>query len=275
LRDRMKSLQFEDPFKELRDRMKSLQFEDPFKELRDRMKSLQFEDPFKELQDRMKSLQFEGPFKELRDRMKSLQFENPFKEIRKTLSRYHDLTNVYRNIFSYSVPANSFEEAYQEVFSKFVTEQQHSGGDAAEAAIHVAEEINYQAKTFQPSKLSLEFYLNFIIAFIFFLYSMHLSKQSELKITELIRATQSIIIERLNEFNEQDKKETYYLVQRAVNLRTKPTTKNSDVINVLYPNQIVRLVERKGKWIKVEYYNHILDIHENGWCYKKYLKINK
>jgi len=57
-----------------------------------------------------------------------------------------------------------------------------------------------------------------------------------------------------------------------VNLRAKPTTKNSDVLKVLYPNQKVRLVERKKKWIGVEYYNHILDIHENGWCFKKYLK---
>jgi len=267
IQDRMRTL-YVDPLKEIQDRMRTL-YVDPLKEIQDRMRTL-YVDPLKEIQDRMRTL-YGDPLAEIQDRMKTL-YGVPLREMRKTISEYKNITNVYKNIFSHSIPANTFEEAYQEVFSNFIAAQSKSAGNATEAATHVVEGIQYQANKFQLSKLSIEFYLNFIIALIFFVYSLNLSEQSEYRITESINSVQNIIIERLNELSEPKNQETYYVVERSVSLRIKPTTKDSEVITILYPNQKVRLVEKKRTWIKVEYYNHILDIHENGWCLKKYLK---
>ncbi len=250
--------------------MEEIILRDPFKEIRNRMRTL-YVDPLNEIKNRMRTL-YVDPLKEIQDRMRTL-YVDPLNDVRKLILKYQRITNVYKNIFTHSIPSNTFEEAYQEVFSNFIAAQSQSAGDATEAAICIVEGIHCQAKKFQPSKLSIEFYLNVIIALILFLYSLHLTEQSELRITESINTVQKIIIERLNELSEPKNQETYYVVERAVNLRTKSTTKFSEVIIILYPNQKVRFVEKKGKWIRIEYYNHILNIHENGWCLKKYLKI--
>ena len=102
---------------------------------------------------------------------------------------------------------------------------------------------------------------------------MHLSAESEKRLTEQIINIQTVITEKLEQVLTTQNNHTYYVVLRPVNLRLKPTTRKSKAINVLYPNQTVRLIERKGKWIHIEYFNHTSGIHEHGWCYKKYLKI--
>ena len=101
---------------------------------------------------------------------------------------------------------------------------------------------------------------------------MQYSDESEKRILDKINVVQEVVIEKLEEVIISKSDDVYYVVQRPVNLRTKPTTQKNNIINVLYPNQTTILIERKGKWIKVEYFNHITGFHESGWCYKKYLK---
>ncbi len=66
---------------------------------------------------------------------------------------------------------------------------------------------------------------------------------------------------------------TYYVVVRFVNLRDKPTTTKSKILEVLYPNLKVKLIERKGEWICIEYYDYVNDSFKRGWVFKKYLNI--
>jgi hypothetical protein len=274
-RKSMESLVIQDSLKEVRKSIESLVVQDPLKEFRKSIESLVIQDPLKEFRKSMESLIIQDPLKGFRKSMESLIVQDPLKGFRNTILKYKQITDAYKNVFTKSIPANTLEEAYQEVLSNFMAAQSSGKYDTTGAAIRVVEEIKYATKTFPPSRLSLEFYLNLLISLVFFLYSMTLSEQSELRISELINETQTNIIQRLNDIKEPDIQGTYYVVERAVNLRAKPTTKNSGVLAILYPNQTVRLVKRKGKWIMVEYYNHILGIHESGWCYKKYLKIIK
>lgn len=267
LRRNMRALYIE-PLEDLRQTVKTLYLE-PLEDIRKSMQAL-YTKPIEDLRKSIQTLCIE-PFEELRKSLKAINIENPIGALRNTLLKYHQITDSYKIVFSSSQPANTFEEAFQTVLAAFLSAQTSGTGDAVESAVQVVEQINHKAKTFPLSKLSLEFYLNVIISLIFFLYSMYLSEQSEIRITESLHKTEAIVVERLLEFRGLEDRTVYYFVQRPVNLRTKPTTKSAS-LSVLCPNQKVRLVEGKGKWIKVEVYNHILDTHEVGWCFKKYLK---
>ncbi len=62
-----------------------------------------------------------------------------------------------------------------------------------------------------------------------------------------------------------------YLVERQTRLLSGTSTK-ADKLAELYPNQIVTVVERKHKWLKVQYYDHLLEEIREGWVMKKYLR---
>ena len=64
---------------------------------------------------------------------------------------------------------------------------------------------------------------------------------------------------------------TFYSVQRAVHLRAGATTK-ARILMTLSPKQIVRLLERDSKWIRVEVADHVGGEPVTGWVYKKYLR---
>mgnify|MGYP000260779998 CR=1 FL=1 len=207
IRKSMKVL-YIDPLEDLRKSMKTL-YIDPLEDIRKSMQAL-YINPLEDLRNSMNTLYIK-PLEDLRRSMKALYIENPLKELRKTILKYNQITDAYKNVFINSIPANTFEEAYQEVLSSFLSAQSsRKHDDKIECAIQVVDQINHQAKTFPLSKLSLEFYLTLLISLIFFLYSMHLSEQSELRITESINKTETIIVERLREFTSSEDQEIYW-----------------------------------------------------------------
>ena len=62
----------------------------------------------------------------------------------------------------------------------------------------------------------------------------------------------------------------YYIVQRHTRLLSNASTKSSKLAD-LYPNQSVVLIQRKHKWVKVQYYDYLLGEVVEGWVLKKYL----
>ncbi|WP_319523279.1 SH3 domain-containing protein [uncultured Desulfosarcina sp.] len=272
LRDSIKAMQLTDPLKDFRVSMKALQINDPLKGLRESMGALKLVDPFiKDIRTSIKLIQSSNPLSGLRESINSLQHSFQLGEIRTQLVNLNRTIDVYRNIFKDSIPATNFEQAYQEVVSKVILAK--NDYDLDEAVSIVANEIEADFNSVPNSLLSIEFYINLLISFIFFIYSMHLSAKFEDRLSNQLMNFQTVIIEKLEEVLSAQDTNTYYVVLRPVNLRLKPTTKKSKVISVLYPNQTVKLIERKGKWIKVEYFDHISGVHEHGWCYKKYLKL--
>jgi uncharacterized protein YgiM (DUF1202 family) len=72
----------------------------------------------------------------------------------------------------------------------------------------------------------------------------------------------------VNEEFETDK--AYYVAQRSLLLKIKPTFKSA-TIAVIYPNQQVTLIKSSHKWIYVEYFDYLDGIPKYGWANKKYL----
>lgn len=57
--------------------------------------------------------------------------------------------------------------------------------------------------------------------------------------------------------------------ERVALIRTRPKS-GSTVIAEVFPNQVVTLVEERGKWIRVEYYDWLAREERSGWALKKY-----
>jgi len=285
-----KSRQFDDPLKGMNEAMvKSMQrLEDPFKGLQVAInaaihnealpvmvKSMQrLEDPFKGLQVAMKAAMHNEPLQAM---VKSMQrLEDPFKGMRVAMKAAMQITNlnVYQDNIIRITPSNNFEEIFLNVVSNLNSLEK--GNDTENFETNITNEYRQVIEDSPKSILSLEFYIMLLITLFLYFNSTNNSIESEERLSRQIDSMGDAIIEKINELNVveegKNKNEVYFVVDRAVNLRFSPTTKKNNVKTILYPNQRTRLIDKKGKWRKVEYFNHKTNSLEIGWCYKKYLK---
>ncbi|WP_321370061.1 SH3 domain-containing protein [uncultured Desulfuromusa sp.] len=277
--ERIKYLQVNNPLEDIRKNLFTFEMPDPLSGMREQIKAMQAAmNPFKEMQKNILATQKElaasmqlltaDPFKEVREQIKALRLNDPLEGIRESLKSFNYYPELYKDLINNSIPANTFEDAYREVLSKYAESEiaQHE-----EPASHLLDDLQSNVTSAPKSVLSLEFYLNFLIALMFFAYSQNMSAETEKRITEQIESVHQTLLDYKAEVSLSSV-DSFYVVDRSVNLRNKPTTKRSNILTVLYPNQKVRLVERKGKWIRIEYFNHFNGVHSSGWCMKKYLK---
>ena len=61
------------------------------------------------------------------------------------------------------------------------------------------------------------------------------------------------------------------LISDTLNVRKQPST-SSDIIGKLYYLNVVKIIESKPYWLKVEYVDLENDVHLTGWISKKYAK---
>jgi len=67
--------------------------------------------------------------------------------------------------------------------------------------------------------------------------------------------------------------EISYEVVRTVNIRDYPNSSNkTKILDVVFPKQKLLLLDRKSKWIEVEYFSNKKQETITGWVYKKYTK---
>ncbi|HEX5752821.1 MAG TPA: SH3 domain-containing protein [Archangium sp.] len=98
-----------------------------------------------------------------------------------------------------------------------------------------------------------------------------ISKSGKEQVEELQKVRE--VLERCAEVDkEADTDETtYYIVERSTALTVSPSVK-APKITAIYPNQSVTLIQRKRKWIKVQYYDYLTSKIVEGWVLKKYLR---
>lgn len=133
------------------------------------------------------------------------------------------------------------------------------------------EEVEGQVAKAQQDPMVILSLLQWFITLLAFFATSHMGVQMEKRIMERIETLETTLSTTVEQLKQPSTVETWYVVQRHLNLHAQPTT-SSTKLGVLYPQQIVRLVERRSKWIRVEYYDHIEGKTKTGWAYKKYLK---
>jgi Bacterial SH3 domain len=280
LREAITGIQMADPLKGMREAIAGIQMADPFKGLREAITAVQIADPLKGMREAIAGIQMADPFKGLREAVTAVQMADPLKGMREAMNVLQNLQiridfdrlnrsyTLYREVFRESVPTNSLEEAYLQVVAKVI--EAASKNDSDEALSVVAGEMKRDASIAPNTLSSIQFYICLFVAFMIFLCQNHLSEESDKKVMAELVYTRTVITEKLDAIMSARANEVYFVVARPVNLRSESTTKNRNVIKMLYPNQIVRLIEERGKWIKVESFTS--GVHESGWCYGNRLK---
>lgn len=107
-----------------------------------------------------------------------------------------------------------------------------------------------------------------IFAFIYPLYDNHLTEK---RVTESVNQTRTQILREVEKLKPTQINDSYYVVEREAKLKVQPQPKSS-TIQILSPNQRLKLVKAKGTWIYVEYFNYIEGVPKTGWVLKKYTK---
>lgn len=127
---------------------------------------------------------------------------------------------------------------------------------------------------------------------LFPLYTWWDSNQAEARITGVIKAAEARtsaeisafekhtseklgamakLMERVVEIAEQEvRAETDMVVRERVARIWAEPRRGAGVVAEAFPNQVVTLLEERGKWIKVEYYDWLAGDERTGWALKKY-----
>ncbi len=160
-------------------------------------------------------------------------------------------------------------ENLSEIYSHVLRE--YADGTAFDPIESSINEIEQKASSSRTT-LSLEFYISLVFTLLLALIQQNESNEFNDELMQRLDRLESELVEKYEVVANEEQDSSFYIVQLNVNFREGPSTKHS-VLDVLYPNQKVRLVERKQKWIKVEFYDHVEDVHKQGWVYKKYLRL--
>lgn len=65
--------------------------------------------------------------------------------------------------------------------------------------------------------------------------------------------------------------ERFVVRERPATVRSRPEH-GSAVEGKLMPNEVVRAIDKDGKWVEVEYYHWLHEAYRTGWVLKKYLE---
>lgn len=124
--------------------------------------------------------------------------------------------------------------------------------------------------------ISFEGYIQILLAIMLYLAAYSASMESDSEIIGRIDKLEVQISSQIENINQEENEGTFYIVERAVKLRSENHTgKEAVVIDVLYPNQRVKLLKRDKKWIYVSFYDYLAGVQRNGWVYKKHLAMEK
>lgn len=88
-----------------------------------------------------------------------------------------------------------------------------------------------------------------------------------------MRQLQSLsrLVEQALEQAAKAQEERFVVRERPTTVRSKPEH-GSTVAGKLMPNEVVRAIDKDGKWVEVEYYHWLHEEYRTGWVLKKYLE---
>ena len=126
--------------------------------------------------------------------------------------------------------------------------------------------------------------ISFFLVLVIFFYQESNSAQQQAKTdafqmqttaTLQVQAQQiqnlTVLIEKALVQAAQTPEERFVVRERPVTVRSKPEH-GATVEGKLMPNEVVRAIEKGGKWVEIEYYHWLHEEYRTGWVMKKYLE---
>ena len=196
-----------------------------------------------------------------------------FKDSSRILSDLHSVNSIVKTL-----EVNRFQNIIDDSFSLQLLNELKTEKLNFNDAIEVVEEaFSNKIETSSKGWISAEGLLQLFFAFTLYVISQASAMDSDEALMKKVSQLENSFIEKIALLlpdKQDDKNATYYIVNRTVQLHTESSTK-SPFLGFLYPNQRVKLVKRKSKWIYIEYFDNLNGIPKMGWVYKKYLKMEK
>lgn len=126
--------------------------------------------------------------------------------------------------------------------------------------------------------------LSLLLALLFFIYQESSSQQDKRNAEEFQAQTSHILETHANQIRSltvllertlvaaaQAHDERFVVRERTATVRSKPAH-GSMVEGKLLPKEVVKALDKKGKWIEIEYYHWLHEEYRTGWVLKKYLE---
>ncbi|HHG3247517.1 TPA: hypothetical protein ACPVXZ_004745 [Vibrio parahaemolyticus] len=126
-----------------------------------------------------------------------------------------------------------------------------------------------RTETLPKGRLSLEFYIEHLIALMIVVYTTYSSSQFEQELLARIDTLETALTSVVSEI-ERAPIEHHFVVKTNLNLRVEPTI-SSDVIEVLPAKLKVSGLKTLGLWVNVEYFDHLSNEMVSGWVESSFL----
>jgi hypothetical protein len=126
--------------------------------------------------------------------------------------------------------------------------------------------------------------ISFLLIFVIFFYQEYNNSLQQVKTDAFqaqtvamlqIQAKQiqnlTTLIEKTLVQAAQEPEERLVVRERIATVRSKPEH-GSAMEGLLMPNEVVRKIDKDGKWVEIEYYHWMHEEYRTGWVLKKYLE---
>ena len=167
---------------------------------------------------------------------------------------------------SYSYGAFKFLEAYE------LVEDEYKKQTDPEPLDVLSTKLQERAGFAPRSALSAEFYLNLMVALIFFYLSYVSTVELEEKMLVRFNSLEQKIADQLRNLNELERDQSFLVADRSNNLRSGPGD-NHEIISGITRNQKLLVLERDRDWVKVEYFDYVNNKNIAGCAHSRYLLV--
>jgi hypothetical protein len=201
-----------------------------------------------------------------------------FLESSQRIDLYAALSNPATDLWKQIANARGFTEDLLESIDKSLANLETEDEDPFSPFERV---IQLKIESLRRGEISYTTLLNFIntfvtiVSIIVTLQSMGPSNNTDKQIDQRfqqIERTQTLLLDTVETIKPDTDPSRYYIDVRQTALRIKPKNKSAQIA-ILYPNQRVRLLKEKGRWIYVEYFDYTEGIPKAGWARKKYMEL--
>lgn len=170
---------------------------------------------------------------------------------------------------SHGYGALEFSEAYELLAEEYA---EHAEAYEVDPGDVLGELVKERAKNAPRHSLSAEFYLGLILTLLIFLLSQVSTEQSEQLLLKRMDAMEQTISIQLETIRNDRLQSTYMVADRTVNLRSGPGT-NSTIVGTITRSQRIKLIDKSGEWVEVEYFDYSLNEIKSGWVIDRYFII--
>ncbi len=167
--------------------------------------------------------------------------------------------------------------------SEGIKEQLALLGIGPDSTIHLPAELPEKGilSRKQPDAVAL---VSLLLSILFFIYQEVSSQQDKAKTEAFQKQTTAALQVQAQQIQDltaligqalaqaaQEPEVRFVVRERPVKVRSKPNH-GAPVEGKLLPNEVVRAIDREGRWVEVEYYHWLHEEYRTGWVLKHYLE---